>query len=162
MISTASAKAFLSALKRSATWAGVVPPGTMPLWTSFSRTDGVFTASIEPSTNLSMISFGVPAGTMNPFQEPNWKPGSVSATAGRFGACGMRFGVATASSLILPLSRWGSISEALPKYMSTCPARRSPTACTPPLYGTRVMSSPARAFKIPAAMLVTVWMPTPA
>ena len=55
MISTASAKAFLSALKRSATWAGVVPPGTMPLWTSFSRTDGVFTASIGHNNVVELV-----------------------------------------------------------------------------------------------------------
>ena len=61
----------------------------------------------KSALTLRMIASGVPSGATSTFQPPAKKPGSVSATVGRFGNSGSRLVVATAMPLVWPLSMPG-------------------------------------------------------
>src|SRR6516164_4845973 len=69
-----------------------------------SRNIGSPKIACVSALSFSTMARGVPLGAARPYQEPAWKLGRVSASAGRFGYSGRRSALPIASALSLPAS----------------------------------------------------------
>src|SRR5262249_1726621 len=79
---TTLAKRTMSASKRAANSSGVLPTPSLPPVLSRSSTSGALSAFAVSRWMMFTTSRGVPAGTNNPCQLVDSKPGIVSATVG--------------------------------------------------------------------------------
>ena len=82
---------------------------------------------------FATTSGGMPAGPTRPNHDTAWKPGTVSATVGTSGNCGMRSLPPTAISLSLPPFHSGTAEPALTKHNWIWPATTSLVAGAAPL-----------------------------
>ena len=88
------------------------------------------------------------AGAKTPVMASNWKPGTVAPTVGMPGNSADVCTVVTPKALSLPDLTWGVAVPALGNIICVCPDITSVRACTGPLYGIGVQSTPVMALNI--------------
>src|SRR6266705_3479095 len=122
-----------SARAKARNSSGVLPTTSKPWAESLPRTSGSASVLVNSACSRATISFGVPAGTSIPTQDCAANPGSVSATVGVSGSCGMRRALPIASALMRPAFTCGIACGAETNMTFTWPPTRSIIIGAPPL-----------------------------
>src|SRR5262245_18272712 len=103
---------------------------------------GSASAALISLLSFSMISLGVPFGTLMPKNALASYPGTLSATVGTSGKAGERCAVVTPSGRSLPAWMCGSDDGMLSNMTCTVPLIMSVSAGAEPRYGTWLSSTP--------------------
>src|SRR5258708_3896810 len=106
---------------------GVLPDGTMDIWSRRSLISGSFTTRATSCWMRFTIACGVPAGAWNPVKRRISISGPpASASVGRSGQAGSRFDEVTARPLTLPPFRGPITGRGFGMVNVTCPALTAP------------------------------------
>ena len=122
---------------------GVEVAGSKPMPMICCFIAGVFKPLLMAVLSVCTMPRGVAGGATSPRQPVLLKPGTVSATVGRWGAALMRRVWPTASALTRPEATCGCAVGSDTKITCTCPAIKSVSMALPPRYGTCTSSMPA-------------------
>src|SRR4051794_11710042 len=134
----------LSARNSAADSSGVMPMAVKPSAAIFSFISGSAISLMISRLRRAIISFGVPAGTMNAnHPSPSISGYPASAIVGTSGSAGDRLGLVTAKPRSLPSFIWGTAGGSDVNAIGVCPPSVEAAAGPALLNGTGTRSRPS-------------------